>query len=342
MRRFTASIVTLAFLLAVAFLALRPGADLPGGSVLAAPGGPTATPTPAGTPDPYAGLGINDLAARNYGSGTLEIVETLESGNTFTRSLIAYSSDDLTIYGFMDMPPGDGPFPVIIALHGYIDPAAYYTLDYTTHYADALANAGYLVLHPNLRGYTPSDSGPNLFRVGMAIDVLNLIALVREYGGTPGPLHAANPDRIGLWGHSMGGGISLRVLTISEDVDAAVLYGAMSGDDEQNFAAIREWSGHTRGLDEEDIPAEVYERVSPIFYLDRIQAAVSIHHGGADELVPLAWSQDLCTRLMVLEKSVECYTYDGQPHTFAGDGDTLFIQRTIRFFDATLKNPALP
>ncbi|WP_119065604.1 alpha/beta hydrolase family protein [Aggregatilinea lenta] len=309
---------------------------------LAAPGKPTATPAPPGTPDLYAGLGIDDLAARNYGSGTLDVVQTMDTGDDFTRSLIAYSSDGLSIYGFMDVPPGDGPFPVIIALHGYIDPAAYYTLDYTTLYADALARAGYLVLHPNLRGYPPSDSGPNLFRVGMAIDVLNLIALVREVGGTPGPLQAADPERIGLWGHSMGGGISLRVLTVSQDVDAAVLYSAMSGDDEQNFAAIREWSGKTRGLDEEDIPEDVYVRVSPIFYLDRIQAPVSIHHGGADELVPLEWSEDLCTRLRALGKPVECYTYDGQPHTFVDDGNALFIQRTIRFFDAQLKYAVMP
>jgi dienelactone hydrolase len=31
-----------------------------------------------------------------------------------------------------------------------IDPAIYNTLDYTTLYADALASAGYIVLHPNL------------------------------------------------------------------------------------------------------------------------------------------------------------------------------------------------
>ena len=43
------------------------------------------------------------------------------------------------IYGFMNVPNADGPHPVIIALHGYIDPAIYQTLDYTTRYADALA-----------------------------------------------------------------------------------------------------------------------------------------------------------------------------------------------------------
>jgi dipeptidyl aminopeptidase/acylaminoacyl peptidase len=293
------------------------------------------TPTP--TPDPYAGLGIDDLAARFYGRGDVQVHQTLATTPTFTRLLISYPSDDLTIYGFMDVPEGQGPFPAIIAVHGYIDPAQYGTLDYTTHYADALAQAGYLVLHPNLRGYWPSDSGPNLFRVGMAVDVLNLIGIVRQTGGLPGTLQKADPSAIGLWGHSMGGGITLRVITVSPDVRAAVLYGAMSGDEKQNFAKIREWSGRTRGLEEDHVPDAALLRVSPINYLDRIQAAVSIHHGESDELVPPAWSADLCARLTALGKSVECFTYPGEPHTFYGDGDQLFIQRTIAFFDTHLK-----
>jgi dipeptidyl aminopeptidase/acylaminoacyl peptidase len=293
------------------------------------------TPTP--TPDPYAGLGIDDLAARFYGRGDLQVHQTLASTPAFTRLLISYPSDGLTIYGFMDVPEGQGPFPVIIAVHGYIDPAQYGTLDYTTHYADALAQAGYLVLHPNLRGYWPSDSGPNLLRVGMAVDVLNLIGIVRQTGGLPGTLQKADPSAIGLWGHSMGGGITLRVITVNPDVRAAVLYGAMSGDEKQNFAKIREWSGRTRGLEEDNVPDAALLRISPINYLDRIQAAVSIHHGESDELVPPAWSADLCARLTALGKSVECFTYPGEPHTFYGDGDQLFIQRTIAFFDAHLK-----
>ncbi|MEB2289027.1 MAG: alpha/beta fold hydrolase [Anaerolineae bacterium] len=293
----------------------------------------TATPTP----DPYVGLSIDDLAARYYGRGALTVVETMGTYPEFTRYLVSYPSDDLTIYGFMNVPAGTGPFPVIIALHGYIDPAVYGTLDYTTHYADDLARAGFLVLHPNLRGYRPSSDGPNLFRVGMALDVLHLVGLVRQTGGLPGALAPANPDAIGLWGHSMGGGVSLRAITVSADVRAAVLYGAMSGNEAWNYAKIQEWSGRMRGGAEMRAPDEVIRRVSPIEYLGRIQAAVSIHHGAADELVPPEWSADLCQRLNALEKSVECFAYEGQPHTFTGEGDRLFMQRTIDFFNRWLR-----
>ncbi len=295
---------------------------------------PSLPPTVSTTPDAYAGLAIDDLSGRSYGGGEILAVETLAVNSYFTRTLITYPSDGLTIYGFLNTPRrGTPPYPMVIAIHGYIDPQVYDTLDYTTRYADALARAGFMVLHPNLRGYPPSMDGDNRFRVGMAVDVLNLVALVKELGGKPGLLAAVDPQRIGLWGHSMGGGIAIRVLTISPDIKAAVLYGSMSADDRLNYERIFSYfSNGQRGQEELSAPAEVFARISPVEYLDRIRAAVSIHHGEQDIDVPPTWSADLCQRLRSMQKYVECYTYPGQAHTFQGDGDQLFIQRSTNFF----------
>jgi dipeptidyl aminopeptidase/acylaminoacyl peptidase len=267
----------------------------------------------------------------------VRVEETLAATDAFTRSLVTYPSDGLTIYGFMNVPQGEGPFPVAIVLHGYIEPQEYNTLAYTTRYADSLARAGYLVLHPNLRGYPPSDSGPNRFRVGMAVDVMNLVAIVRQRGGAAGPLAHADPERIGVWGHSMGGGIALRVITVDPGISAAVLYASMSGDEVVNHERILFWSGGERGQEELDTPEEALRRISPIHHLDRIQAAVSIHHSQADTVVPPEWSADLCQRLQTLGKTVECFTYQGLPHTFRGEGDQLFMRRVVDFFDRYLK-----
>lgn len=300
----------------------------------------TATFTPSPTPDPYGAYRMQTLTSRSYGGGEVRIEETLQVNSFFTRTLISYPSDGLRIYGFMNVPKqGQPPYPVVVANHGYINPLLYETLDYTTRYADALARAGYLVLHPNLRGYPPSDGGENLFRVGMAVDVLNLIALIEQTGGQPGALQQADAQAIGLWGHSMGGGVATRVITVDRHVRAVVLYGAMSGDEHQNFEAISRWSQGQRGIEELMVPEEELKTISPIYYLDRVQAAVSIHHGGSDELVPVGWSHDLCQRLQDLAKRVECYIYPGQPHTFYGDQDLEFIQRSIAFFDRELRAP---
>lgn len=298
---------------------------------------PTATlAPPSPTLDPYADLTIDALTARSYGGGELDIIDTLEEGETFTRYLITYPSDGLTIYGFMNVPNEGNDFPVALVLHGYIDPYEYDTLAYTQRYADALAEAGYFVIHPNFRNYPPSDEGPNPYRIGYAIDVLNLIAIIREQSQDPfGYLRRADEDRFHLWGHSMGGGVTLRVLTVNNEpyLRAAVLYGSMSGDERKNFEQIRIWSDGENGPFELAASNQKLDAISPINFLDRINTPISIHHSEADGTVPIAWSNDLCERLRALNKPVECFTYYYTPHTFRGQADELFIERVTRFFN---------
>jgi dienelactone hydrolase len=298
-----------------------------------------ATPTPSPTPDPYRKYTIEYLRSRSYGGGQVAVYEKTGSNSAFTRYLIRYPSDGLSIFGFMDVPNSGGPHPVIIAIHGYIDPGIYQTLDYTTHYADALASAGYLVLHPNLRDYPPSDSGDNLFRVGMAIDVLNLIAIVESSGGTPGSLETADPTRIGVWGHSMGGGVATRVITVNTDIKAAVLYAPMSGDEAKNYEAIGNWSNQQRGIAERAVPQAELQLISPVYFFNRIRAAVSIHHSLDDPVVPVQWSMQTCQELKALSRNVECHYYPGMPHTFQGQGDKELMEYTRQFFDRYLAEP---
>jgi dienelactone hydrolase len=286
---------------------------------------PTATVTP--TPDPYAGWYIDSLRQRTFES-RLEIGQVLAVTEAFTRSLMTYTGDGLTLHGFINIPRGPGPFPVIIVNHGYIDPAVYGTVSYMARYTDPLAAAGFLVVHPDYRGYGTSQAGPNPFRAGFAVDVLYLIDAVQT-------LPQAQADAIGLFGHSMGGGISLRVATVSDQVDAVLLYGSMSGDEHANLEKIVEWSGQA-DLPELAVPPEVVARLAPIEALDNITAAVSLHHGDADATVPPAWTADLYERLQGLGKTVEYYNYPGQPHTFVGDGHTLLLQRALAFFEQTL------
>jgi dienelactone hydrolase len=300
---------------------------------------PTAanTSSPTATIDPYGQWTIEWLRDRQYGGGILQIEQELADNSYFTRYLVSYPSDELQIFGFMDVPQGDGPFPVVIAIHGYIDPGVYNTLDYTTGYADDLARRGYLVIHPNLRDYPPSDSGENRYRVGMAIDILNLVAIVKSSGGTPGSLEKANSHKIGLWGHSMGGGIATRVMTVNhQDVQAVFLYAPMSGDEQQNFEGIYGWSNNQRGIEELNTPPTALERISPMYFYDDITARVSLNHGLADELVPVQWSQKTCDQLIQAGVDVDCTFYPGMPHTFYGDGELELMNAAVNFFNETL------
>lgn len=295
---------------------------------------PTATPT--ATPDPYAGYSIDSLRLDSYGAGEIEVLETMEQTAAFTRYHIHFPSDGIVVDGFMNVPVGEGTFPVIILNHGYMPRDSYDLLTYTTKYADALANAGYLVIHPSFRNHRGSETGPNPHRIGYARDVLNLIPMARR-------LPQADGNPVGLWGHSMGGGVTLRVLTLSDQVAAAVVYGSMSADEAKNYEAIQAW----RRDDQNDEPntdlpfapteTELYRVLSPINYFSYITAPVAIHHGVLDDQVPYEWSEELATKFTEAGVLYEFFPYTNQNHNFVGDGYTLLNQRVIEFFDRYMR-----
>lgn len=296
---------------------------------------PSATTVPPSStlPEQYT---IEFLRGRTYGGGSIEVIEKMEETNLFIRYLIRYPSDGLQIYGFANVPKGEGPFPVIVAIHGFVDPAIDETLDYTTPAIDRLTGNGYILLHPDLRGYGSSDQGGNLFRVGMSIDVLNLIALIKGQAG-PSELFASSaPEQIGLLGHSMGGSIALRVLTISPDVKATVLYASMGGDEIQNAQVLFKAFPDPAFQAELEISPEAVERVSPMNYYSDITSPIQLHHGTQDETIPQAWAEETCAALNAAGVSVECIYYPEEDHTFRGRVADEFYGNMVRFYDMYL------
>ncbi|MCS6848301.1 MAG: alpha/beta fold hydrolase [Anaerolineae bacterium] len=284
---------------------------------------------------PYESLTIESLRRRSYGEGELKVERTLQVTNAFTRSLISFASDGLTVYGFMNTPKGAGPFPVVLVLHGYVNPRTYRTpTTYTQRYADALARAGFLVIHPDYRGHGRSEGeaegATNLFRTGYAIDVLNLIEHTRR-------LPNAIPGAIGLFGHSMGGGIALRAAVVTPNVKAIVLYGSMSGDERLNVDRIKRVFRGVPYMPEDDVPLDLWDDISPITYLRDLRAVVEIHHGERDPQVPVGWSRDLHAQLSALGKATALYEYAGAGHSLRGRDYAIMMDRVTRFFSAHLR-----
>jgi dienelactone hydrolase len=299
------------------------------------PEAPTAAISPA-TPQPYEQYTITALRERSYGEGTIEVLETMEENEGFTRYLIRYPSDDLSISGFANVPKGEGPFPVIIAIHGFVDPAIYQQLDYTTDLLDRITQQGYIVFHPDLRNYPPSDEGDNLFRVGMSIDVLNLMALIRAKSGPSTLFATAAPEAIGLLGHSMGGSIALRVLTVSPQVKATVLYATMSGDELENAQVLFKAFPDPAFQAELEIAPEIVERISPVNYYRNITSPIQLHHGRLDETVPLASAEKTCAALTEAGLQVECIYYPDEDHTFRSRVADQFNESVLEFYAAHL------
>ena len=309
----------------------------------AVPATPTIEPTPAtqrvpatATPDPwaaYAQFTIEGLRAREYGAeGEIEIVEVMEETASFTRYLIAYPSDGLRITGMLNLPYGDGPFPVVILNHGYYPLDVYQTGNGTRLAADYLAERGFLTLSPDLRSHAGSDDAPNQFRAGHVIDALNLIGPAQR-------LPQAQPGKVGMWGHSNGGAMTAKAIVVSDQIAAAVIYAPASSNIEEDYW-FRVERAQSRGqeIDRVDWPVapaegpDLYGRLSPLPYLEYVQAPVLIHQGTADETVPLKWPDDLRAGLEAAGKDVRMELYEGQPHSFQGAANQLYLERTAEFF----------
>ncbi len=293
---------------------------------------PARTPTPTATPNPLAPYTIDALATRSYGESDILVREVLESDGPYYRYVIEYLSDGLTVTGLMNVPYGDGPFPVIVVLHGYTAPETYYRGFDSRPLADTYALNGYAAIMPDYRGHMGTAGGPDPLRIPYVIDVMNLVAALDT-------LDILDADRVGLIGHSMGGGIATYVMVLSERVDAVVLYASMSADQAVNWHYIgQKWAPYWMNKIAElygspTTNPEGYAQISPISYLDRVKAAVQIHHGTADTEVPVEWSRALAEQMEQAGIALSYYEYPNAPHTFTGPTFWEMAERTLDFFD---------
>jgi len=298
----------------------------------------------------------------------------LDENEFYTSYLIDYPSDGLTITGVMQIPAGDGPFPVIIMNHGFYVRSIYNTGDGTDRASAFLARQGYITLASDYRSWGESDVAESFFYSGLVIDVINLIHAIPS-------IPEADSARIGMWGHSMGGGVTMKVLTVlggrvvpndSEEriettIKAAVLYSSVSADDAD---IINRWGmgcfgdiaagEQVFGCNSADVvPAQLplnlqtayhttasdierLKSVAAIYHLDYVTAPIQIHYGTEDGQIysgtPPEWSIKLTQELRNAGKQADLYQYDGEGHSFIGEPWFEYMRRVLQFFDENVKN----
>ncbi|MGZ9223466.1 MAG: alpha/beta hydrolase family protein [Anaerolineales bacterium] len=323
---------------------------------------PTLTLTPSVTPTieelifPYT---IAGLRQHDFQSGKIHIRSTLDENESYTSYLIDYPSDGLTITGILQIPVGDGPFPVILMNHGFFSRSIYKSGDGTDRASAFLAGYGYITLASDYRSWGDSDIGHSFFYSGLTTDVINLLNAVSS-------IPEADPNRIGMWGHSMGGGVTMKVLSIDSRVKAAVLYSSVSADDADvinrwgvgcfgDIAAGEKIIGcNSSDVIPDDLPREMQDayrfaatdantlkRIAPFYSLENITAPIQIHYGTQDGKVlsgtPPEWSRKLNQGLLEAGKEVQLFQYEGERHSFVGPAWFDFMGRTLRFFDKYVK-----
>ena len=165
------------------------------------------------------------MRARTYDGGELRVEATLPWGPGTERFIVSYLSDGNRINALLSVPRGDPPpegWPAVIFNHGYIPPSVYRTIeDYEAHVRD-LGGHGYVVLKPDYRGHNNSEGRATggYGTPDYTVDVLNALAALRKYPGV-------DPERIGMWGHSMGGQVTLRAMVVDPGIKAGVIWAGV-------------------------------------------------------------------------------------------------------------------
>src|SRR3989338_8395407 len=174
------------------------------------------------------------IMQKEFDGRELKLVKVLEKHKEYIRYYITYKSGELTISGIMNAPQGSGPFPVIITAHGFIRPEIYTNGRGLKREQDYLAKRGYVVLHPDYRNHAGSDKDAEnamKLNLGYVEDVINAVYAVKN-----SEFKFINKDKVGLLGHSLGGGIGLSIMvTKPELIKAYVLFAPMSMDYRDNF-----------------------------------------------------------------------------------------------------------
>jgi dipeptidyl aminopeptidase/acylaminoacyl peptidase len=260
----------------------------------------------------------------------------VSTGNPFLTYL--WQLDSSTF----DHTPETG-WPVIVFNHGYIEPDVYSSTEGYIAYMHAFAGNRYIVLRPDYRGNGNSEGEPvnTYFHQGNTIDVLNAVAAVKKW-------ETADPDRIGMWGHSMGGWISLRAMVIDPDIRVGVIWAGVLGSyddlcvnwfncanwDEETWTFWSETPFAEYGLPEEN--EAFWTAASTDTYLSELQAVVQLHHATTDAAVPVALSQVIYEKMLAEGIVVEFYEYPGDDHNISQTFD-LAMTRSLDFFDIHLK-----
>jgi len=293
-------------------------------------------------PEPFEQLTIPYLRSRTYSSELGELKKYRDNPN-YTSYLTSYDSDNLQINGLLTIPKGDGPYPAIVFVHGYIAPTVYQTTEKYGDYVDYLARNGYVVFKIDLRGHGESEGEPtgSYYSGDYVIDTLNAYAALEQ-------VDFVDPSRIGLWGHSMGGNVVFRAMVAKTDIPVAVIWAGAghtytdlltyrisdnSYRPPQTSTSLSNRRAELRKMyGEFDEKSEFWSKVPGTNYLDGVKTAIQLNHSVDDNVVSVEYSRNLMKTLDSTTLVHELNEYQSGGHNISGSAFGQAMRETVDFY----------
>jgi dipeptidyl aminopeptidase/acylaminoacyl peptidase len=251
------------------------------------------------------------------GGSDRTIASFRHAGHDHARSLVGRAErvtwtapDGLELDGFFLAPEGDGPYPLILQIHG--GPVWSYQESFPRPSLSWLVSRGYAILMPNPRGSTGrgrafleaviGDMGGDDARD----DLAGVDAMVQRGD--------ADPVRIGVTGGSYGGYMSCWLPVIDQRFKAAVAISPVTDYYSQHWNSnIGEWDSWFLGGRPED-GAEHYRERSPVFFADRVTTPTLLTAGTEDRCTPPGQAMEFYRALRARAVPVEVAIYPGEGH----------------------------
>jgi len=251
---------------------------------------------------------VLDLKRKPLSSGNLTRWTFSEAGGLDTDkfsepivftypSAVAGLEQPISVPAFAYLPPGDGPFPVIIHVHG--GPENQHRPRFNSDFQMWIDQLGAAVIAPNVRGslgygtyYITMDDGYN--REASVEDIGALLDWIAQQP-------QLDATRVAIIGGSYGGYVALAsAVNYSDRLRAAVDLVGIS-----NFVTFLENTQDYRRVlrrqeygDERDPDMRAFlEQISPLNNVDRIRIPLFVQQGSNDPIVPKSESDQMVAAL---------------------------------------------
>jgi dipeptidyl aminopeptidase/acylaminoacyl peptidase len=230
--------------------------------------------------------------------------------------LVRYPTHDgRAIPAFLYRPRGDGPFPVVLSIHGGPEAQERPTYMYSGLYQNWLSR-GIGVLAPNVRGSTGYGSSYQklIHRDWGGAELRDFEAAVHFLHG----LDWVDRQRIGVFGGSFGGFATLSCVSRLPDYWAAAV-DLVGPSNLVTFAKAvpPTWRRlMTQWVGDPETEADFLLERSPITYVDQIRTPLFVIQGANDPRVVKAESDQIVERLRARGVEVRYDVYEDEGHGF--------------------------